>query len=127
MVPPSVYSLLFTCYPLHFIQLLLYLYFTFYFSLFDKFMWYPLQFIRFYLPVTPFILWVYFMENMIFIYFEIYYFIYFEIYYFIYFEIYYFIYFEIYFYQFYENIILFILKYIILFILKYIIINFMKI
>ena len=65
VVPPSLYSLLFTCYPLHFIHILLYLYFTFYFSLFDSFTWYPLHFIRFYLPVTPsfygFILWVYFM------------------------------------------------------------------
>ena len=61
VVPPSLYSLLFTCYPLHFIHILLYLYFTFYFSLFDSFTWYPLHFSRFYLPVTPFILWVYFM------------------------------------------------------------------
>ena len=35
------------------------LYFTFYFSLFDSFTWYPLHFIRYYLPVTPFILYIF--------------------------------------------------------------------
>ena len=35
------------------------LYFTFYFSLFDSFTWYPLHFIHRYLPVTPFILYLF--------------------------------------------------------------------
>ena len=35
------------------------LYFTFYFTLFDSFTWYPLHFIRSYLPVTPFILYLF--------------------------------------------------------------------
>ena len=89
MVPPSLLLDNFPCYPLHFIHILLYFIFHFLFSLFDSFPCYPLHFIRFYLPVTPFVLWVYFMENIIL----------FILKYII------FIYFEIYYYQFYENII----------------------